>query len=150
MIHETRIIPLDNRPRLSSDLRSYMGDARGRWEGSTLVVETTNFPANSSYRGANPESLRLVERFTRIAPEKVRWEVTVDDPSTWTKSWTFAVPLTIDEQEPLFEYACHEGNYAISNILSGARAEEKRVDEARQKGITVSPRPIPTGDESER
>jgi hypothetical protein len=150
MIHETRIIPLDNRPRVGKVLRPYMGDGRGRWEGNTLVVETTNFPANISYRGANPDSLRIVERFTRTAPEKVKWEVTIDDPSTWTKPWTFAMPLTIDDQEPLFEYACHEGNYAISNILSGARAEEKRVDDARRQGISVAPRPIPTGDESER
>ena len=150
MIHETRIIPLDNRPHVGQALRPYMGDGRGRWEGNTLVVETTNFPANISYRGANPDSLRIVERFTRMAADKVKWEVTVDDASTWTKPWTFAMPLTIDDQEPLFEYACHEGNYAISNILSGARAEEKRVDEARRQGIPVAPRPIPTGDESER
>ena len=124
MIHETRVIPLDARPHLGPDVRQYMGDARGRWDGDTLVVETTNFRDESTYRGAHADTLRLVERFRRVAPDKVQWAVTVEDPRTWTRSWTFAVPLTLAADEPVFEYACHEGNYAIGNILSGARAEE--------------------------
>jgi hypothetical protein len=102
-----------------------MGDARGRWEGDTLVVETTNFRGRSAYRGSNPETLRLVERFTRIAPDKIRWAVTVEDPTTWTRPWTFSVPLTITDSEQVMPYECHEGNYAMTNILSGARVEEK-------------------------
>jgi hypothetical protein len=125
MIHETRIIPLDSGPHLTSRVRNYMGDARGRWEGNTLVVETTNFRDENAYRGANAATLTLRERFTRIAPDQLRWSVTVDDPSTWTRPWTFSMPLTQDNEEQLFEYACHEGNYAMVNILSGARAEEK-------------------------
>ena len=124
MIHETRVIPLAGGAHLTSRVRNYMGDARGRWEGDTLVVETTNFRDENAYRGANPATLTLIERFTRIAPDKLRWAVTVDDPSTWTRPWTFAMPLTQDNEEQLFEYACHEGNYAMVNILSGARAEE--------------------------
>jgi hypothetical protein len=126
MIHETRIVPLDGRPHLTRYLRLDMGDARGRWEGDTLVVETTNFRGRSAYRGANPETLRLVERFTRIAPDKIRWAVTVEDSTTWTRPWTFAVPLTISDSEQVMPYECHEGNYAITNILSGARADEAR------------------------
>jgi hypothetical protein len=148
MIHETRIIPLapstgsgspraessgGGSPHLPARLRNYMGDARGRWEGETLVVETTNFREETAYRGSNPATLTLVERFTRTAPDKVRWSVTVDDPSTWPHPWTFAMPLTLDDSEQLFEYACHEGNYAMVNILSGARAEE-RAAAARQGG----------------
>jgi hypothetical protein len=125
MVHETRVIPLDTGFHLPSSHRSYMGDARGHWEGDTLVVETTNFRDETAYRGSNAQRLRLVERFTRTGPDKVRWSVTVDDPTTWTKPWTFAVPLTADDSEQLFEYACHEGNYAMVNILSAARAEER-------------------------
>jgi len=125
MIHETRIIPLDGRPRLASTIRQHMGDGRGRWEGDTLVVETTNFRDELVYRNANPATLRLVERFTRTAANKVRWSVTVDDPRTWTSPWTFAMDLTADDGQPVHEYACHEGNYAMFNILSGARADEK-------------------------
>jgi len=125
MIHEARIIPLDGSPHLPASMRSYMGDARGHWEGDTLVVRTTNVRDEVAYRGANAAVFTLIERFTRVAPDKVRWAVTIDDPSTWTRPWTFQVPLTMDDSEPLFEYGCHEGNYAMTNILSGARAEEK-------------------------
>jgi hypothetical protein len=124
MIHETRIIPLDGRPPVGPGLRSYMGDARGRWEGDTLVVETTRFRDETAYRRANGATLRITERFTRSATDKLRWTVTVDDPETWTRPWSFAVPLTLDSNEPVFEYACHEGNYNMVNILSGARADE--------------------------
>jgi hypothetical protein len=126
MIHETRVIPINGGPPLGEGIRAYMGDARGRWEGETLVVETTNFRDESSYRGANPRTLRLTERFTPVAPDKVRWAVTVDDPQTWTKPWTFAMPLTRDNT-PLPTYECHEGNYGLRNILSAARADERRA-----------------------
>jgi len=124
MIHETRIIPLDGRPHASSNIRSYMGDARGHWDGDTLVVETTNFRDDGTYRGANGATLKITERFTRVAPSTVKWMVTLEDPKTWTKPWTFAMPLTLDDTQPVLEYACHEGNLGLRNILSAARAEE--------------------------
>src|SRR5690606_15399325 len=120
-IHETRVIPLDNTPR--NGLRSHMGDARGRWEGDTLVVETTNFDTRTVYRNASP-GLTLVERFKPIAPGQLEWSVTVNDPATWVRPWTFAMLLKNDPEQDLFEYACHEGNYAMRNILSAARAAE--------------------------
>jgi len=125
MIHEIRVIPLDGRPHASSNVRSYMGDARGRWEGDTLVVETTNFREESIYRNANPATFRLTERFTRTAPDVVKWSVTVEDPATWTRPWTFSMPLTRDDSGAVLEYSCHEGNLGLMNILSAARAEEK-------------------------
>ena len=102
-----------------------MGDARGHWEGDTLIVETTNFHPRSVYRNANPRRGRLAERFTPRRAEKVKWSVTIDDPTTWTRPWTFAMPLTANETEPLLAYECHEGNYGLRNILSAARADEK-------------------------
>jgi hypothetical protein len=125
MIHEARVIPLDGRPTLPAAIRGYMGDARGRWEGNTLVVETTNFREGSAYRGASADRMRLIERFTPISADKMEWSVTVDDPTTWTRQWTFAMHLTRGGQEVQpFEYACHEGNHGLRNILSAARAEE--------------------------
>jgi hypothetical protein len=124
MIHETRVIPLDGRPHAGAGLRLDMGDARGRWDGNTLVVETTNFRERSVYRNANPDMLRLVERFTRTAPDKVEWSMTVTDPSTWTRPWTFAIPLTMNDSERIMPYECHEGNQGVTNILSAARAGE--------------------------
>jgi hypothetical protein len=125
MIHETRIIPLDGRAHVSPKIRTYMGDARGHWEGDTLVVETTNFRDESSYRNSNSSTLRLVEKFQRVGPATVKWSVTVEDPKTWVRPWTFAMPLTIDDTQPVLEYACHEGNLGLRNILSAARAEEE-------------------------
>ena len=127
MIHETRVIPIDRAPRahVSKSLHLDMGDARGHWEGDTLVVETTNFTARSVYRNANPDTLKVTERFTRVAPDKVRWSVTLDDPKTWTRPWTFSMPLTMSDAEPIQLYECHEGNYGLRNILSAARAEER-------------------------
>jgi len=121
MIHETRIIPLDNsrRPRL----QPYMGVARGRFEGDTLVVESTNFNERTRFRNASPNA-RLVERFRPVAADKIEWSLTIIDPETWTKPWTYGMLLTQDPDQELFEYACHEGNYAMRNILSAARAEE--------------------------
>jgi hypothetical protein len=129
MVHESRVIPLDDRPAIGGVIRSHMGDGRGHWEGDTLVVETTNFRQESVYRGANPDTLRITERFTRVSPDRLDWRFTVNDPSTWTKPWTFAMPLTRSTDEDIVEYACHEGNRAMANILSAARAEEKAVAE---------------------
>jgi hypothetical protein len=123
MIHETRIIPLRDSTPLSSAIPQFMGDARGRWEGDTLVVETTNFRPDLVYRDANPQTLKLIERFTRTAPDKVEWSVTVSDPETWTRPWTFSMPLTMNPAERVLEYACHEGNMALANMLAAARAE---------------------------
>jgi len=124
MIHETRVIPLDDRPRVGAAIEQDMGIARGRWDGDTLVVETTNFKDRSAFRNANGATLKLTERFQRISPEQVRWTVTVDDPKTWTRPWTFSMPLTADPN-PVPLYECHEGNYGLRNILSAARAEER-------------------------
>jgi hypothetical protein len=124
MVHDTRVIPLDAGPRVRSQIRSDMGVARGHWEGNTLVVETTNFKARSAYRNANADTLKIVERFTRTAPDKIEWKVTVEDPNTWSRPWTFAIPLTMNDQEAVLEYACHEGNHAIKNILNAARTAE--------------------------
>ena len=123
MIHETRVIPLDNRATLDKSITQDMGDGRGRWEGDSLVITTTNFKDRSVYRNADAETLTLTERFQRIAPDKVRWTVTVNDPHTWTQPWTFSLPLTADPN-PVPHYECHEGNYGLKNILSAARAEE--------------------------
>jgi len=125
MIHETRVIPLDSHPHVGRKVHMDMGDARGHWEGDTLVVETTNFKARSVYRNANPDTLKMTERFTRIGLARVRWSVTFDDPSTWTRPWTLSMPLTENNSEPLMPYECHEGNYGLRNILSAARAEER-------------------------
>jgi hypothetical protein len=125
MIHEIRVIPLDGRPHASSSIRSYMGDARGRWEGNTLVVETTNFKPETTPQNANPDSMKLVERFTPTAANKVEWSVTFDDPTTWTRPWTFEIDLAKDATQQVLEYACHEGNYAMTNILSGGRADDR-------------------------
>ena len=134
MIHETRIIPIDDSPRPAKSITSYMGSARGRWEGNTLVVETRNFNERGAYRNADPETYTLIERFTPIAPNKVLWVVTIDDKATWTKPWTYEMNLTKDASQPLFEYGCHEGNYGLRNILSAARAEEKaRADGAAKE-----------------
>ncbi len=121
MIHETRIIPLGGQPHANKGIALDMGDPRGHWEGNTLVVETTNFRDRSIYRNGNPKTFKLVERFTPVSKKTLEWSVTVDDPSTWTRPWTFSLPLTVNDDEPLYEYGCHEGNYAIRNILTGSR-----------------------------
>jgi hypothetical protein len=127
MIHEHRVVPIDrgsHRPHLSEHVHLDLGDARGWYEGSTLVVETTNFTARSAFRGAS-EHLKMTERFVPIAPAVVEWRVTFDDPHTWTRPWTFAMILKqATHGEKLFEYACHEGNYGLKNILTGARAAD--------------------------
>lgn len=128
MIHDVRIIPLDGRPHLPQNVRQWMGSYVGRWEGETLVVETTNFTDKTAFRGSS-ENMRLTERFTRVAEDVIRYQFTIDDPATWARPWSAEVPMkkTIG---PLFEHACHEGNYGLSNTLAGARAEEKRAAEA--------------------
>jgi len=124
MVHDTRVIPLDSRPHVAGSLRQYVGDGRGHWEGNTLVVETTNFTDKTPYRGSS-DQLKMIEKFTPIGPDTVEWAVTLDDPHTWATPWTFTMNLTEDESQPPFEYACHEGNYGLRNILTAARAEEK-------------------------
>jgi hypothetical protein len=126
LIHETRIIPLELLPHVGAKIHLDMGDARGHWEGDTLVVETRNFKERSTYRNASAATLRIVERFTRTAPDRIDWAVTVDDPSTWTRAWTFMVPLTANNTEQVFEVACHEGNIAVEHMLEAARAAERR------------------------
>ena len=124
LIHDTRIIPLEPSPHVGAKIRLDMGDARGHWEGDTLVVESRNFKDRSTYRNAAAGTLRLVERFTRTAAGRIEWAVTVDEPSTWTRAWTFMVPLTANNGERIFEVACHEGNRAVEHMLEGARSAE--------------------------
>ncbi len=133
MVHEARVIPTDGRPHASQNIRSYMGDARGHWEGNTLVVETTNFLGGKTGIGLNgggvptSDALKLTERYTRIGPNEMKYEVTIDDPKTYTSTFKVAFPLTQEPGYQNFEYACHEGNYAMFDSLSGARAVEKQA-----------------------
>jgi hypothetical protein len=150
MVHETRIIPLEGSGSINLPVRAHMGFARGRFEGDTLVVETTNFRDESVYRGANPDRLRLIERFRPIGGGRLEWSVTVEDPTTWTKPWTFSLPLTADPDERIVAYECHEGNRAMANILSAARADERAVAEAARKGIRLTVSDVPTAAEGER
>lgn len=121
-IHDTRLIPLDNRPHVPSAIKAWTGDPRGRWEGDTLVIETTNMHERAAFRGAT-EKLKITEKFTRVSAETLAYEVTFEDPDTWTRPWTLMIPLK-KTQDKLFEYACHEGNTGLAGILSGHRAEE--------------------------
>jgi hypothetical protein len=132
MIHDVRIIPLDGRPHLASNMRQWLGDPRGHWEGNTLVVDSTNFTDKNPFRGSD-RNLHLTERFTRINPDTILYRFTVEDPTAFTRTWTGEAPLT-RTPGPIYEYACHEGNYGMANILSGARAEEKAMEEAARKG----------------
>jgi len=131
LIHDTRIIPLEPAPHVGSAIRLDMGDARGHWEHDTLVVETRNFRERSTYRNAGAATLRIVERFTRTAADRIEWAVTVDDSATWTRPWTFMVPLTANTREPVIEVACHEGNYAVEHMLEAARADDRRETDER-------------------
>ncbi len=124
MIHDARIIPLDGRPPLTSNVRRWLGESRGHWDGDTLVVETSNFSDKTNFRGSR-DTLHVVERFTRVDEQTIRYEFTVDDPTTWVKPWSAELPLAKDKG-PIFEYACHEANYGMANNLSGARATEKK------------------------
>jgi len=129
MIHETRIIPLDNRTHIGPAIREYLGDARGHWEGNSLVVETTNFTDRTHFgynNRYNSQKFTLTERFTPVGPDRLQWQVTFNDPEVWTRPFTFAMPLTRDSSQPVFEYACHEGTLGLEHILSAARAEERQ------------------------
>ena len=117
MVHDARIIPLDGRPHVSPQVRQWMGDSRGRWQGQTLVVETTSFRPDRTPFGGTANT-RLTERFTRVNADTLMYEVTVEDPATWTKPFTFRVPMA-DLKDKMYEYACHEGNYGLYNILAG-------------------------------
>jgi hypothetical protein len=124
MGHEVRIIPTDGRPRLPQDVRQWKGDSRGRWEGDTLVVETTNFTDKSPFRGVTSPNMKLIERFRRADKNTLIYQFTIDDPATYPRPWTAEIPATKTEG-PVFEYACHEGNHGMMGALSGARTEEK-------------------------
>jgi hypothetical protein len=134
MIHETRVIPLDGRPHVGNSIQSYLGDSRGHWEGNTLVIETTNltdkdaigsngagYPGDPGHHSAD---LKVIERLTRVDAETINYQATIDDPKTWAKPWTMLIELKRNSHYDLLEYACHEGNYAMGDILSGARADE--------------------------
>ena len=128
MNHNARVVPLDGRAH--TDLPQWTGDSRGHWEGDTLVVETSRFLRETSFSsGRTDGNLRLVERFTRVSADTLMYEATIDDPTVWSRPWTYQVPMQWNDQ-PLFEYACHEGNYGLYNILAGARAEEAAAAEA--------------------
>jgi hypothetical protein len=125
MIHDVRIVPLDGRQHLPESVRQWKGDSRGRWEGDTLVIETANFTSRTAFRGTS-EKMRLTERFRRLDSDTLLYQFTVEDPLTFERPWTAEIPLTRSEG-PIFEYACHEGNYAMAGGLNGARMEEKRA-----------------------
>jgi hypothetical protein len=128
MMHDARIIPLDSRPHLPQSVRQWFGDARGHWEGKTLVVETTNFTDKTNFRGAGKD-MRLTERFTRVDPDTLLYQFIVVDPQSFERSWSGEIPLK-KAPGPIFEYACHEGNYSLVNTLSAVRAEEKAAGKA--------------------
>jgi hypothetical protein len=132
MMYEARIIPLDGRPHLHPNVRGYMGDARGHWEGDTLVIDTTNFFGKDDFHGAD-ENLHLTERLTRTGADTILYQFTVNDPTAFTKPWSGEVPMRKSE-EGIFDYECHEGNYSLVDILSGARAQEKAAGEAAKQG----------------
>ena len=140
MIHETRMIPLDGRPHLPSDIRQWNGDPRGHWEGKTLVVDTTNYNSKGSIASSaatgrikgipQSEELHVVERFTRVDRDTIQYEVTISDPKNYTAPWKVSIPLSRDENYTIYEYACHEGNHAMEDILNGGRAAEAKASKA--------------------
>ncbi|MEQ1909584.1 MAG: hypothetical protein ABMA15_12225 [Vicinamibacterales bacterium] len=135
MIHEARMVNLNGAPHLPANVRQLHGDPRGHWEGDTLVVETTNYV--NGFQGSSPD-VKLTERFTRPSADYLNWTITVDDPKTWTKPWTFMLRLKhADEQ--VYEYACHEGNISMTGILAGARADERRAAQAAAKRAAAAP-----------
>jgi len=131
MVHDVRYIHMDGRPHLPPNVRQWMGDSIGRWEGDTLVVDTTNFTDKTRFRGSG-QNLHVVERFTRVDPGTILYRVTMDDPTTFTKPWTLEYPF-LATRGPIYEYACHEGNYAMPDILGGARLSEKTAEGAKNK-----------------
>ena len=136
MVHEARIIPLDNRPYVGSNIKLYMGDSRGRWEGNTLVIETRNIVGNTTGIGGNgggtpfSEDVKITERLTRTDKDTIQYTMRVDDPRTYTAPFTFSFPIRREPGYQNFEYACHEGNHGMMNQLSGARADERKAREA--------------------
>ena len=131
MIHDVRIIPLDGRPQLPPNVRQWIGSSRGRWEGDTLVIETANFNGKNPFQNSS-EDIRVIERFTRMDADTIDYRFTIEDEKTWARPWTASLPLR-KSVGPIFEHACHEGNYGARNTLAGARAEEKRAAEAAAK-----------------
>ena len=140
MIHEARVIPLDGRPHLEKRIRQWLGDSVGHWDGNTLVVDTTNYPDKSIFNAFNPfnncclgagPNLHVIERFTRLDANTILYQFTIDDPSTFTRAWTGEYPF-LAAAGPIYEYACHEGNYALGDILRGARLEEKAAQKPAQ------------------
>ena len=131
MIHDARIIPVDGRSHVSPQIRQWMGDARGHWEGETLVVETTNFNGKNPVRDSS-ENMRVIERFTRVSDDTIRYTFTIEDESTWVRPWSAELPMK-KTVGPIFEHACHEGNYGLYNTLAGARLEEKKAAEGAAK-----------------
>jgi hypothetical protein len=123
MIHDTRLVPIDGRSHLPSTIRQWLGDARARWDGDTLVVETTNFTGKTAFRGSSA-SLHLMERFTRMPADTLLYEFTVTDPAAWAQPWSVALPMS-KTADKIYEYACHEGNLGLAAILAGARAQER-------------------------
>jgi hypothetical protein len=136
MVHDTRVIPLDGRPALGSGMHLLMGDSRGHYEGDTLVVESQNFTDRTAIGGAvHSDTLRIVERFTRVDPEMIDYEIHIDDPATFTKPWTLRMTITSQPGYQIYEYGCHEGNNAMRNALTAERAYEKAAEEAKAKGL---------------
>ena len=125
MVREGRMIPLDGRALPNAAIRPYAGTSRGRWDGNTLVVETTNLNPSLNYRNTGTQDLRLVERFTRIAPNRVEWTVTIDNPSAYSRPFTYSIPMTEDNTQLIHEYACHEGNYGMANLLTAGREADQ-------------------------
>ena len=148
MIHDTRVVPLDGRAHLAPGVRQYLGDARARWEGDTLVVETTNFTDRTGVQGGNGNGLRhsaemrMVEHYTRIADDVVLWDVTMFEAKTYAEPWTVAIPLISPPGFQLLPYECHEGNGAVKYILSAERAEDRALEEDQKKGIVRARRPV--------
>jgi len=142
MIHDTRIVKLDNSAHLEGDIEQYMGNARGHWEGDTLVVESQNFTDKTTVgtRGPHSEQLKLTERFTRVDPDMIEYTATINDPGTFVAPFTYRLMITTQPNYEVYEYSCHEGNGAVAHSLSGERAYEKQVAEAIAKGLPVPPR----------
>jgi hypothetical protein len=129
MAHDARIVPVNSERRLNPNLRQWLGDSRGRWEGDTFVVETTNY--RTGFMGSTPD-VKVTERYTRVSADYINWMITVDDPKTWTQPWSFMVRLK-KSNDQVFEYACHEGNHSMAGILGGARLEEQAEAARRAK-----------------
>jgi hypothetical protein len=131
-MHDARMIPIDGRPHVHSSIRSHEGDSRGRWEGNTLVIETRNYHPDMVARGFGPEmrysdKVRVIERYTRTSPTTVEMSVTLDDPETYARDWTYSMPLTLDNTQMIHEYACHEGNFGLANLLTAGRRQDTKT-----------------------